>query len=254
MKQAQDKFYTDPEIALHCINTIEEQFDLWLEPSAGSGSFLHQLPDNRLGLDIIPDAVDVRSQDFLLWTPDLDCSICTIGNPPFGKNSAMAISFFQHAAKFSDMIAFIVPRTWSRDSFQNRLPLNWQCVYEELLPDRIFKMQGKLGEVDFAYPCVWQIWTPTQHRRKKFRAATVHSDWKWTTRENANWVLRRTGGLAGTISQNFDCADEGNYFIACDDVTAHRLQALYTQLREVANQSAYPNLPKSEVVRIYSEN
>ena len=39
-------------------------------------------------------------QDFYTWTPNgFPCSICTIGNPPFGANSKDAIAFFKRAAK-----------------------------------------------------------------------------------------------------------------------------------------------------------
>lgn len=53
-----DKFYTKPEIAFHCLEVLKskvdfDSFELFLEPSAGNGSFLLQLPpEKRMGLDI----------------------------------------------------------------------------------------------------------------------------------------------------------------------------------------------------------
>ena len=62
-------------------------------------------------------------------------SCLTIGNPPFGKNSSLAISFFNKAAEFSDIIAFILPQTFSKDSVKNRLNLSFFLIMEVILND-----------------------------------------------------------------------------------------------------------------------
>ena len=36
--------------------------------------------------------------------------------PPFGKVSSLAIRFFNKCAQFSDVIAFIIPRTFNKVS------------------------------------------------------------------------------------------------------------------------------------------
>ena len=56
-----DKFYTIPQCSKKCIDKVCEmydikQWDLIIEPSAGNGSFLNQIPsDNVIGIDILPE-------------------------------------------------------------------------------------------------------------------------------------------------------------------------------------------------------
>ena len=107
-----DKFYTQNKVALTCVNFLKNTLSLdsnviYLEPSAGSGSFLDFL-DYYVALDIVPEDDRITQQDFLEYKTDKTDYI-TIGNPPFGKRSKLAIDFFNHSATMSDVIAFIVP-------------------------------------------------------------------------------------------------------------------------------------------------
>ena len=50
--EGMDKFYTIPEISAKCIHTIGTKYDwckwdLVIEPSAGNGSFLSQIPTEK---------------------------------------------------------------------------------------------------------------------------------------------------------------------------------------------------------------
>ena len=69
-----DKYYTRPQTAAVCLAHLETALsglkaDLYLEPSAGAGAFLAQMPEPRLGIDIAPAATDILKQDFLEWLP-----------------------------------------------------------------------------------------------------------------------------------------------------------------------------------------
>ena len=122
-----DQFYTNPKYATEFMACVNERLDLksadiLLEPSAGSGSFYNLLDKKkRLGLDIDPKLTEIQKQDFFKWKPKSKSKIITIGNPPFGKNANLAVKFFNHAAKFSDAIAFVLPRTFRKASIVNRL-------------------------------------------------------------------------------------------------------------------------------------
>lgn len=61
----------------------------YLEPSAGAGAFLNFLP-KYIALDIAPENENILKQDYLDYTNDKNDFI-TIGNPPFGKRSLLAI-------------------------------------------------------------------------------------------------------------------------------------------------------------------
>ena len=108
-----DKFYTQPEQAKKCYDFLIKHFPevedkMFLEPSAGEGAFLLNLK-NYIALDIKPENnSNIKECDFFDFTSDRT-DLITIGNPPFGKRSKLAISFFNHASKYSEIIAFIVP-------------------------------------------------------------------------------------------------------------------------------------------------
>ena len=133
-----DQYYTKENIAQMCIDSLPfhlDWFDYIIEPSAGRGDFYRLLPTaNLVGIDIDPKISSIIKSDFF----DLDFktkgSVLTIGNPPFGKNASLAYTFFQHAAQYSDCIAFILPRTFRKPSMINRLNRRFHLVYDELLP------------------------------------------------------------------------------------------------------------------------
>ena len=75
--QGLDKFYTNLDIAKRCIERTNEKvildnFDIVIEPSAGGGSFSHQLKHNNvIAMDISPEKYDknIIQQDFLTYYP-----------------------------------------------------------------------------------------------------------------------------------------------------------------------------------------
>ena len=114
-----DQFFTKPEIAKkYYLKTLKflkkENINiedcLFVEPSAGDGSFFKLLPKNqRIGLDLYPMAEGIIKKDFLNWTPPkTDKKIIFIGNPPFGYRAWLALNFMNHASKFADYIFFIL--------------------------------------------------------------------------------------------------------------------------------------------------
>lgn len=65
-----DKYYTPKELAKYCVEKVREiigqdNITEWLEPSAGSGSFLDYLDNNYLAYDILPEDNRIVKQDYL---------------------------------------------------------------------------------------------------------------------------------------------------------------------------------------------
>jgi hypothetical protein len=185
-----DKFYTHPDIAKKFVDIINDNFplqdfDLVLEPSAGSGNILKYLPQGSIGLDLEPESENIIKQNFFDYEspyhPILNnIRIACIGNPPFGSGylNPLAKAFFNHAATFSELIAFIVPAKW-QTSWKVQFQLNdsFGLYFSEILPKNSFVFDGDAYDV----PCCMQIWSKTNPKklediRIRKRPPTKHTD------------------------------------------------------------------------------
>ena len=208
-----DKFYTLPTYSKKCIDKVLQlynilEWDLIVEPSAGNGSFLNQIPsDNKIGIDIYPEHPNIIKQNFFDYYPENNKkNILTIGNPPFGRACSLAIKFFNHSAQWSNVIAFIIPRTFRRVSVQNKLNEMFHLIYDEeiaikpccFLPPMMVK-------------CCFQIWEKTAIKRPFIDLPTKHVDWEFlafgpiddrgqpTPPVGSDFAMRAYGGKVGEI-------------------------------------------------------
>ena len=126
-KSQYDKFYTKIHVAQYCLNNLWEYCSndcLFIEPSAGNGSFSNLLANTQcIAMDIMPESSQIVKQDFFDYNIVTDKKIVVIGNPPFGRASSLAIKFFNKAAslKSTEIIAFILPKTFRKISVQTKL-------------------------------------------------------------------------------------------------------------------------------------
>ena len=152
-----DKFYTQKHVSKQCFDFLHKQLNIsdeviYLEPSAGAGSFLDLLT-NYVALDIAPEDDRIVEQDYLLYTTDKTDYI-TIGNPPFGNRSKLATDFFNKAASMSDVIAFIVPVSFMKWSVQKNLSANFALHSYMYLEPESFSSNGE----PYSVRTVFQIW------------------------------------------------------------------------------------------------
>lgn len=211
-KNALDKFYTKPEIAAQCLATLDlSSFSLCIEPSAGSGSFSNLLPQNSLALDLAPESEGIIKQNFFEFVPPATTGkILVVGNPPFGQQNSLAVRFINHAATFADVIAFIVPRSFDKPSVQNRIHKNLHLKSSTVLPTKAFTLEG----VDYAVPCVFQIWEKRDTVRNLHFLKTNTNYFTFVKKNNSpDFSIRRVGGNAGKASLNVNVSDQSNYFI-----------------------------------------
>jgi len=211
-----DKFYTIPNISEKCLNTVEtlykwEEWGLVVEPSAGNGSFFTRIPTNKkIGIDICPEHEDIIKQDFLTYYPVNNIGkILIVGNPPFGRVSSLAIKFFNHAAKWADVIAFIIPRTFRRISVQNKLNENFHLLIDEDIP-----MEPCSFSPPMQAKCCFQIWEKKETIRTIIKLKTSHNDWEFlnfgpndengqpTPPNGCDFAIRAYGGKCGEIVEN----------------------------------------------------
>ena len=106
-----------------------------IEPAGGTGAFIESAKalgaTDFLSFDIEPLHSSVAIGNFLDQKLGPVFGAVTLGNPPFGRNNALTIPFFNHAAPHSDYIAFIVPRSWRKWSVINRLDRNFHLVADQ---------------------------------------------------------------------------------------------------------------------------
>lgn len=179
--KALDKFYTSDVAARTFIEYIQKyikfsDYDNIIEPSAGAGALLNQLPSNTIGVDLMPERDDIIASDFFDYVYPVGKNI-TVGNPPFGSRSKLAVEFFKHAAKSSDAIAFIIPVTWEKFSIHKQLPLGWSLVGNERLPEASFELDGK----PYRVRCTMQVWVKQdiQALRKTKKEPGTHPDFSF---------------------------------------------------------------------------
>lgn len=163
-----DQFYTTVPVAKQCYQLLLSNvnigdYDIILEPSAGTGSFFNLLPpENRKGIDLEPKCKDVQKLDFFDFKQSTNNTYLVVGNPPFGRISSLAIRFFNKSATFADCIAFIIPRTFKRTSVQNKLSLYFKLVLSQDLPLTPCCFRPKMSA-----KCCFQIWKRTEFPREK---------------------------------------------------------------------------------------
>jgi predicted RNA methylase len=253
-----DQFYTDPAYAEQFLikigQTVDlDQYDHLLEPSAGTGSFYNLLDTNkRIGLDLDPKAVGVIQTDFFDWIPPADKKIITIGNPPFGKSAGLAVKFFNRAAEFSDVIAFVIPRTFRKASIINRLAKQFHCIYDETVPDNSFIFNGATYNV----PCAAQIWqrkaTP-RDRIVTIKLEQIKSWFELVEPSKSDFAIQRVGGRAGLIrtTNRMNFSAESHYFIKAYD---SRVLLVFEKINFDTvkfNTAGNPSISPSELIELW---
>ena len=222
-----DKYYTAPSVVLICMELAKQYLNidkksLCIEPSAGNGSFIKSIQSifkHYRFYDLEPENPLITKQDYL----DFDYTsliqsqfskIHVIGNPPFGRQSSLAIKFIKKSSKYCNSISFILPKSFKKDSMKKHFPLNFHLEHEFDLPENSFIV----GDKSYNVPCVFQIWIkkltkrspPIKLKPKGFSFVKIN--------ESPDISFRRVGVYAGKI----DIITEGkspqsHYFIKFDN-------------------------------------
>lgn len=254
-KHSLDKFYTSSQIAKECIGKINiEDYDIIIEPSAGSGAFSNQIHD-CIAMDILPEHDNIIKQDWLLYehVKQEDKSVLVIGNPPFGQQNKLAIDFINKAAEFADRVAFILPISFKKQSIQNRISPYLHLVYEEVLPSNSFLLNGEVYDVK----CVFQIWdrqdvSRVRPSRKEHNANSLFYFVKNT--EKPDIAIQRIGGNAGRVFIIPESRNPSSHYFACfnmkmsdedKQIIVDKMNAIFYASREYAVGPR--SLSKSEI-------
>jgi hypothetical protein len=258
-----DKFYTTKENMEFCMNNIYKVLnikkeDLIIEPSAGNGIFISEikkLTDNYKFYDIKPENYEIEKQDFL----NLDINtiyndkvkIHTIGNPPFGRNNSLSLKFIKKCSLFSDSISFILPKSYKKQSMQDKIPMNFHLIFESELPSKIFNKCNKCVNVE----TIFQIWI----KKNELRNKSIKLDPKYfefvKQNENPDISVRRVGVNAGVIDTIIDTKSiQSHYFIKFINIENVKdiIEKLKTIKYEFNNTVGPKSLSKQEIIEKYN--
>lgn len=269
-----DKFYTSITTVKECISQVSNHLqidatnDLIIEPSAGNGSFIQditELCENALFYDIEPEHSGILKQDYLL----LNCEAITttrkihiIGNPPFGRQSTLAIQFIKKSAEFADSISFILPKSFKKDSMRNHFPKQFHLIYQMDLEDNSFLQDGIPVDV----PCVFQIWQKQKEERAPI--AKLNADpsiFQFVKQdENPDISFRRVGVNAGAITvataENKwlqEKSIQSHYFIKFTSTSEKKKSELIKKISNIKyeedNTVGPKSIGKQEIIREFNK-
>jgi hypothetical protein len=222
-----DKFYTKEEVAEELVTKLNETvplsgFNGFLEPSAGGGSFLGPLKQFKkpiLAVDILPEGDDIEEADFLKDDLDLpEGKIAVVGNPAFGKNASLAVKFFNRAAKYRevDLIAFVLPCSFRKESIQKRLNLNFHLIKDFDMSPQSFLLCDRPYEV----PCCFMLWERRKIKRTVEKMPETNEFYSFVKAEEGNIAIRRVGvnaGFSSILNSSKSPSKESHYFIKLSD-------------------------------------
>jgi len=168
-----DQFFTPKDLAKKCWETFNREVKInnedyvFIEPSAGDGSFLHILPPGSIGLDIEPRSTGIQKQDYLTWKPNPESTenkYIVFGNPPFGLRGHLALNFINHSHSFADYVCFILPQLFESDgkgSPRKRVK-GYNLIYSEGLSAMFYSPENQEVKVNG----VFQIWSKNSSNAK----------------------------------------------------------------------------------------
>jgi predicted RNA methylase len=217
-----DKYYTKSSIVKQCIELVKihvniSNDDLIIEPSAGNGSFIEnikKLSTNYKFFDLEPEHGEIYKQDFLEFDYEKlkqkYINIHIIGNPPFGRQSSLAIKFIKKCCLFSNSISFILPKSFKKNGMKKSFGKHYHLIYEMDLLENSFLVNG----VECDVPCVFQIWQYKKEIRKEIEKQ-IPLNFKFVEKkDNPDISFRRVGVNAGTIMKEIiDKSFQSHYFI-----------------------------------------
>jgi hypothetical protein len=215
-----------------------------------------------VAIDIEPMDISVQKQDFFRYEPPcFERDILVVGNPPFGQRGALAIRFLNRAMEYASMVAFILPRSFRKHTFLNRVDQQFHLVDQFDCSDFVLP-GGEAVEVK----CVFQIWQRAAVSRPRIELPATHVDFEMkhfhlsrTTTEEREHAARNFDFAIAQVGSNFRprCpadVDSGSYWF----IKAKRpeVEAVFRRLDFSfldGQNTAHKSLSKRDIIKAYCE-
>ena len=258
-----DKYYTSPSMVDECMNLITSTLDITdndicIEPSAGNGAFIDRIKEtftNYKFYDLEPENDEIIKQDFLEYNfqqSDEYKQIHVIGNPPFGRQSSLAIKFIKNSAKFANSISFILPKSFKKDSMKKHFNRYFHLELEYDLPHNSFLVDDKPHDV----PCVFQIWIKKNIKRD-VPPKLYPNKYSFVKKTDEHDIsFRRVGIYAGEVSKTTDSKSiQSHYFIKFEEPLTDELFTSISNLEyNNKNNTVGPkSISKQELIKEFNE-
>jgi len=260
-----DKYYTSVDVATKCAELIKQnvtiaQNDICIEPSAGNGAFIQcikTLFTAYIFYDLEPEHTEIKKQDYLsLDTTNIEETynrIHIVGNPPFGRQSSLAIKFIKKSTKYCHSISFILPKSFKKNSLKKFFPLNFHLILEYDIPKNSFLVNGKQHDV----PCVFQIWVKKGLKRTPpVKLIPKHFTFVKKT-EDHDISFRRVGVYAGKIDiETENKSPQSHYFIKFKDVEVNeelleKIKNIYFECSDYTVEQK--SISKQELIKEFNQ-
>lgn len=164
-----DSYFTSKITAEKCysifmnvlkIENVDVSRYIFIEPSAGGGSFYNLMPaDRRIGIELYDRSEEFVRTDYLTWKPEnLKSKYLVLGNPPFGVRGAYALSFVNRSLLWSDYVGFILPMSFhsnGKGSNMKRVS-NGHLIHSEILEQELFFSPDNNKEIKVN--TLFQVW------------------------------------------------------------------------------------------------
>jgi hypothetical protein len=235
--------------------------DLIIEPSAGNGAFIDAIKSltcNYEFYDLKPEHEEIIKQDYLLYNTNNTNNtnntqkIHILGNPPFGRQSSLAIKFIKKSCQFCCSISFILPKSFKKDSLKKTFPLNFHLLFEMDLPEKSFLVNNKEHDI----PCIFQIWIKKTYDREVSTKLEPHNFIFVEKTDNPNISFRRIGVNAGTIDVNStNKSVQSHYFIKFTNANdlEKNIDLLNTIVYDSNNTVGPKSIGKQELIKEFNK-
>ncbi len=203
-----EQFYTPTDLAERLVGELRDvvgslENRTVLEPAGGTGAFIKAAlaagAPRVVSFDIEPKFEGVIHADFLNQTLDLQDALA-LSNPPFGRNNALSIPFFNKAANHCEYIAFVVPRSWRKWSVLNRLDRRFHLVADHDIQVDYVDEAGELLSRQLRLNTCFQIWRRDETRQRPIYRVTDMGLIQKTTPEDADIALDVFGFNCGKVN------------------------------------------------------